>query len=472
MKNYLFIFTITIAAIMNTSVAVSAQENPLSSSDSNTENDSDTNVNLQSRTPSKSELWETWNLERDSKQDLLTKNNFTFADTNKLNAYHLSPKTKSVKNHPIEANTIEIAQVNSAEAASTTQQPLTQQDLQQKLELLQQKQQQLEQEIETLRQQISVPKPELETPVVSVPENKPQSVEVSAQLLFLQPNTSNLMDFAIVDPGASNTLAVSGDIASLDYDDADSLRIGLTYRPPNTAWDITASRISFTTEAEQSVVEPTNGFLFSTITHPFQNESALSADASTKLDFSTIDIELGHTFKVGKNLGLRLFGGLHFSDIDQKMAVNYDGRDFNNSTVNIENSFRGFGPRIGSEIKLNLGNDLSIFSKGAASLLLGDLDTTYQETDNNGADVVARVSEDRDHHIVPGMELTLGLNWKPQIAKNSYFNFSLGYEYQYWFNVANSIRFVDSDSPGTFTQTSDDLSLQGLFMQFGISSSF
>ncbi|MEM1395699.1 MAG: Lpg1974 family pore-forming outer membrane protein [Cyanobacteria bacterium P01_H01_bin.150] len=469
MKNYFFVLTITLAAILNTSMSVSAKEteelgeNNIYSEDLNSSEMLNKNLNS-GQDILKSELSQFWS----SKQDLLTSKNLTFTDIDNLEISNLIINTTEKNN----SKPIEIAQSNSPENSSTIQQRIKQQQLQQKLELLQQKQQQLEQELELLRQQIAAPKPEKETPVVSVPEDKPQNIEVSAQLLFLQPSTSNLMDFAIVDPGASNTLAVSGDVASLDYDDEDSLRIGLTYRPPNTAWDITAKHTSFGSEAEQSVEEPTNGFLFSTITHPFQNESAQTADANAELDLNATDIELGNSFKIGKNLGLRLFGGLHFSDINQKMAVNYDGRDFNNSNLNIDNSFTGFGPRIGSEIKLNLNNGLSLFAKGAGSLLLGELDTEYQETDNNDADVVAQISNEQNSHLVPGMELSFGVSYSPVMGKSTNLNLSLGYEYQHWFNVANSIRFVDSDSPGVFTQSSEDLSLKGFFMQLGIVSEF
>lgn len=469
MKNCFFVLTITLAAILNTSVAVSAEEreelgeNNISFQELNTSEKLNKDVTLEENIL-KSKLSQFWS----SKQDLLTSQNLSFTDADNL-------ETSNLILNPIKKNNsqpIEIAQLNSPEKSSTIQQRLKQQQLQQKLELLQQKQQQLEQELELLRQQIAAPKPEKETPVVSVPEDKPQNIEVSAQLLFLQPSTSNLMDFAIIDPGASNTLATSGDIASLDYDEADSLRIGLTYRPQNTAWDISARHTSFGSEAEQSVEEPSNGFLFSTITHPFQNESALTADATAELDFNATDIELGNSFKIGKNLGLRLFGGLHFSDINQKMAVNYDGGDFNNSNLNIDNNFTGFGPRIGSEIKLNLNNGLSLFAKGAGSLLLGELDTKYQETDNNDADVVAQISTEQNSHLVPGMELSFGVSYSPPMGKSTNLNLSLGYEYQHWFNVANSIRFVDSDSPGVFTQSSEDLSLKGFFMQLGIISEF
>lgn len=207
-KNYFFVLTITLAAIINTSIAVSAQEreelgdNHISSQDLNIEQNLNKDANLHhDEDIFKSELSQFWSLET----DLLASKNLLITGTDKLEV------DNSILNETIEksnSNTIRIAQSNSPDKSFRIQQSIKQQNLQEKLELLQEKQQQLEQELDLLRQQIAAPKPKIETPVVSVPEDKPQNIEVSAQLLFLQPSTSNLMDFAIVDPGASNTLAV------------------------------------------------------------------------------------------------------------------------------------------------------------------------------------------------------------------------------------------------------------------------
>ena len=267
--------------------------------------------------------------------------------------------------------------------------------LQQKLQQLEQKQQQLEQEIQGLRQQITAPKPVppgVVVPVVVVPEDRPQSWEISTQVLFLKPTTSNLMDFAIVDPGTA--LAVSGDLAKVGYDRAAALRIGVTYHPPQTAWAISASHTFLNTDGSNSAVRPTNGALFATFTHPFQNDSADTASARSTLGYNATDVELAYNFQVGKSLDMQVFGGLRFSDVNQEMTVDYNGRDFNQSRAIVESSFSGFGPRLGAEAKIRLASDLSLFGRGAGTLLLGSLATRYDETDNAGADVVASLRQE------------------------------------------------------------------------------
>ncbi len=351
--------------------------------------------------------------------------------------------------------------------------PSSEQILQQKLQQLEQKQHQLEQEIEGLRQQITAPKPVppgVVVPVVVVPEDRPQSWEISTQVLFLKPTTSNLMDFAIVDPGTA--LAVSGDLAKVGYDRAAALRVGVTYHPPQTAWAISASHTFLDTDGSNSAVRPTNGALFATFTHPFQNDSADTASARSTLGYNATDIELAYNFQVGKSLDMRVFGGLRFSDVNQEMTVDYNGRDFNQGRAIVESSFSGFGPRLGAEAKIRLASDLSLFGRGAGTLLLGSLSTRYDETDNAGADVVASLRQDRNQQIVPGMDLAIGLNWQPKVSQSTSLNFSIGYEYQHLFNVADSIRFVSAGSPGVFTESQNDLSLQGFFLRLGLSSQF
>ncbi|MBW4443335.1 MAG: hypothetical protein KME10_19255 [Plectolyngbya sp. WJT66-NPBG17] len=351
--------------------------------------------------------------------------------------------------------------------AQTPAAPSREQELLEKLRQLEQKQQQLEQELNALRQQLA-PKPN--SSIVSIPERRPQQVELSTQVLFLQPRTSNMMDFAILDPGTA--LAVDGDVARVNYDDVAALRVGLTYRPENTGWEIAASHAFFKTEGQQSAARPATGFLFSTFTHPFQNDSANTADASAKLGYQSTDLEIAYNLNVNRSMGVRLFSGLRFSDVKQEMNVAFNGRDFNQAIARSKNEFTGFGPRMGAQLDLKLASDLKLFGRGAGSLLLGNRSTFYEETDNNGTDLVARFDPGSRQQVVPGLEFSLGLSWQPKIGQRSNFNFSIGYEYQHLFNVSDSIRFVDSASPGVFTQSKNDLSLQGLFFLFGISSQF
>ncbi|NJK52954.1 MAG: hypothetical protein HC936_09200 [Leptolyngbyaceae cyanobacterium SU_3_3] len=273
----------------------------------------------------------------------------------------------------------------------------------------------------------------------------------------------------MVDPGTA--LAASGELATVDYDRSTALRIGLGYRPQNTAWEIGATHTFFDTDGAASATRPANGFLFSTRSHPLQNDSAETADAKAKFNYNVTDAELAYNFKVGRGLGVRLFSGLRFSDIRQSTAVTYNGRDYTNGRIDVSNDFNGFGPRLGVEARVLMGSGFSLFTRGSAALLFGQQTSSFRETDRNGADVIADLGSDRQQ-TVPVVDLAIGLDWVAPLSNAAKLNLSVGYEYQQWFNVLDNIRFVDAASPGVFSQSQSNLSLHGFFVKTGLQFEF
>ncbi len=154
------------------------------------------------------------------------------------------------------------------------------------------------------------------------------------------------------------------------------------------------------------------------------------------------------------------------------MTVNLDGRDFTQAVLNHSSSFAGFGPRLGAELNGNLATDLTLFGRGSGTLLFGSRDLSTRETDNNGQDTVVDLSAGRDSQIVPGFDLALGLTWRPMISRSTNLDMSVGYEYQYWLNAGESIRFTDAATPGSLVTNQSDVSLQGFFLRLGLSTNF
>ncbi|MGI0486045.1 Lpg1974 family pore-forming outer membrane protein [Pantanalinema rosaneae CENA516] len=344
-------------------------------------------------------------------------------------------------------------------------------DLQQRLLQLQQRQQQLEQQIDELKRQIPTANPEQVT--VKTPENNSRSeLKVFAGPVFLQPRLSDLMDYAIVDPAAPNTLATSGEVKQVELEDATAIRFGATFRPGGSAWDFGATFTQFETEGSSKAEAPTDGFLFSTQSHPFQNDTAETANAKADLDYSSTNVEIGHTFQIGRQLGVRVFGGVQAAAVDRTMTTELDGVDYTNGKIKLKNEFSGVGPRLGIEGRLLLGAGFSLFGRGAGSLMVGELSSSFNETDNDGADTVANIDYDRGGQLVPVLEAALGVDWEAALGKSAKLNISAGYEVQQMFNVTESIRFSDAASPGVFTREKGDLNLHGFFVKGGLSFEF
>lgn len=336
--------------------------------------------------------------------------------------------------------------------------------LKNQLDSLEQKQKQLQQQLDALKQ---TGKNRQDAVVL---DKQPQNLSVYAEGLFLKPNTTDLMDFAITDPGTA--LATSGDIERVKFDQANALRVGLNYRAPNSPWDIHGNYTTFRTEGENSATAPAGGFLFSTQSHPLQNHEAQTANADAKLKYDGGNLEVGHNLKLGKNAGLRLFGGLGVASVDRDMTVNYDGISYTQGQVKSSSSFTGVGPRLGVEGRLNLGSGFSVFGRGAGTLLVGSKRSTLRETDNNGADVVTDFDYKQRGEMVPALEAAIGVDWQKAISKNAKVGLSAGYEVQKLFNVTDSLRFSDDIRPGTLSRTNGDLSLNGFFVKGGVTVEF
>ncbi len=343
-----------------------------------------------------------------------------------------------------------------------------------RIQLLEKQQEQLKQEIESLKQQVSTPAMN----TVQVPDDPTGALTFSTEVLFLRPHVSSGMDFAIVDPGVA--LSTSGQLSNVEFQQSEALRFALTYRLPKSAWDLGVIYTTYDTRGSSSAARPgfpddpnAPGFLFSTLTVPFQNDRADTAIANAKLAYNTTDLEIGYRFRIGKGLQTRLFGGWRFGNLDRDLSVAYNGQTFRNAQVNISDDFHGSGPRLGAELRLPLGSGFSVFGRGAASILFGKSSTRFQETNVDGTELIADI-QSNVRQTVPVLDMAVGLDWSTHLnaAKTSSLSLSAGYEYQHWFNAVNNIRFVNASNPGAFSENQGDLSLQGFFLKAGLSFMF
>ncbi len=342
-------------------------------------------------------------------------------------------------------------------------------DLQQRLQDLELRQQTLEQEIETLRQQIEQQAVELPAEAATAASADPgtelQGVSFSAEAIFFRPRTSLLQDYAIVDPGQA--LFTGGDVAAPEFDRRVGARFKLNYHIPHSPVAVGATYTTFNSSGSSAVERPVNGFLLATLAAPVQNENADRASSSLSLSYDVTDVDVTYHLPAAGSLQTQFFGGVRFANINQANNVLYDGRDFTNGTVNIRRSLSGVGLRLGGEVALDLGSDISLFGRAAGSLLMSNINTSQQETNNNGSDLIVSLNRTASDRIIPVMELVAGLQWQPKLSDSLSLDVAAGYEFQQWFNAADTARFVDNSGTGVITQDTGDLSLSGFFLRLG-----
>ncbi len=389
----------------------------------------------------------------------------------------LKLKPKSQKQQALQdrfKSTVIVQQVDTSETSVTD----IVQRLEQRLVDLETRQRELLDEIDALKFQLqgqsSLPlvdiaaDKQVEQSIELTNSGREQGLYLSGEVLFLNPNLGDELDFAIADSGEA--LATSGSLEAVEYGSETDTRISVGYR--QGALDGRLTWLSIENSNSESAIRPESGFLFSTLTHPAQNDSAETAEAEASLSHVTTDVELGYSIAANQSLDMRLFAGLRFADINQDFNVAYDGVDFTNANVDLEHSFAGFGPKVGADLNLRLGSGFSLFSRVAGSLMVGDSRTTYNETDNDGDSVIADIKHRDNDRIISMLEMALGIDWSKQVTDNIDFGLSLGYEYQNWFNAYDSIQFVDNASPGIFNSERENIGLQGIFFKSGVSLDF
>ncbi len=268
------------------------------------------------------------------------------------------------------------------------------------------------------------------------------------------------LDFAITTDVTSLTVG-AGDVQNLTFGRDSGVRTGLSYTT-TAGWEIGFGYTHFDTQATDSAVEPTGGNLWATRSHPDGNEEALTADAFGTLDYDLFDLEVRRWFPVNRFAAVQLLGGLRWSDINQGLRYEYNGRDFANGAIDNPVSMQGFGVRLGAAGYWQLPRGFSLFARGAGTLSYGKFQMRLLETNLAGADTIVDVT-DEYQQAVPALEAAVGASWRDER-----FEFSGGYELTNWFNLADRTMFVDNVHEGAYSPDSMDLLLDGFFVRGGM----
>lgn len=174
-------------------------------------------------------------------------------------------------------------------------------------------------------------------------------------------------------------------IKSLNFKFDPGFRLGLNYYCPSNCIDISLVWTHFHSKADAKGV---GNLSYYDVDNTFVNFwdhgfdlVGLSPDAVKEhwtLDMDLIDLEFAQFYYVNHCFSLRPHFDLRFARIDQNVHVESfaSGDEYYyvspfHSSVTAKNNFRGCGPRVGLDLEINLGCNIFLFGKGAASLMYG-----------------------------------------------------------------------------------------------------
>lgn len=182
--------------------------------------------------------------------------------------------------------------------------------------------------------------------------------------------------------------------------------------------------------------------------------------AQTKLDFQYGDFDFGYRVPFADGSVMRLFAGVRILHADTAVDYGFDDDGFNGGLTSKTN-FWAFGPRIGLEGKLALGDSAFSLNYAASGSVLysgADRDVFYasdwyddfQYSSSGSADPIWNAEG----------SLALAYNFNPRTS------LELGYQVQQWWGLAPSVRYAEPD--GDFVGGNSDVLTHGPFIKLTV----
>jgi hypothetical protein len=284
--------------------------------------------------------------------------------------------------------------------------------------------------------------------------------------LFIRPHFSEAVAFATVTdslgPAGFRRIVAANE---LDFDYDSSFRFYLGYHLAECAdvrltyWHLDADTgVTGTAGPGQTIVDPFGnlGLTGSTI------------NTSASVQMNVFDLEYLRRLEYNcAGVGFLYSAGLRFADVNQFYDSTISAGPLVTSDGRFDVDFTGVGPYLSLTGETGRGTrrPLSLFAKGAMSLLVGqyDLSTAVQLPGIFGGQFADRI------RTVPVLESELGMAWRPSDS----IRLSAGWLFQAWFNLGTSggtfdgerLPFAPVDTAFGGADDADIMSFDGLFVR-------
>jgi hypothetical protein len=166
------------------------------------------------------------------------------------------------------------------------------------------------------------------------------------------------------------------------------------------------------------------------------------ASLRSRLDLNVIDLDyVSREFLTEQwpYARMRWFFGIRYADVffdslaQETLAAAAAGSGIFETRVS--NNFSGAGPHAGLELTHSLGaSGLALVARSEGALVFGEIHQHFFEnTTTAGGLPLSGLTRESNPQTVPMLNVLLGLSWQPPGYPNV--SLSLGYVYEYWWNV-------------------------------------
>lgn len=334
--------------------------------------------------------------------------------------------------------------------------------------------------------------------------NLKAGLEITLEGLLLQPSNSNL-DYVGVDSAAVSGLFDAGPLSIATAQQVNSndpgydfgFRVGLGYVFANSGNDIQLNWTHFDNSYDSTTVGGPNSVLLTQSGIPLVNLAFLGiptplTTATSNLDvkMDAVDLDVGQYVNVGTRLQMRFFGGLRAARVEQNITNSYgavyDIANVSNNALNtasysesdVSNSkFTGIGPRFGVDSSYHVWDCFGIVAHVAASLLVGQVDTTTNGSatisidPNPSADILpvslsGGTNVDNQNRVVPVLDAKLGLDYTFEFQNRSSLSIEAGWQVTQYIDAVDQYQnnIGNFGGLGNNQQTTSSIGFQGPYL--------
>ncbi|MBI2743354.1 MAG: autotransporter domain-containing protein [Chlamydiales bacterium] len=254
-------------------------------------------------------------------------------------------------------------------------------------------------------------------------------------------------------------------------------RVGAGYIVPERTWDLWLNWTRFRTEGKKSAShsgDPALNPIYSVLDNQgFVLGEVQSSSAKLKMQYNTLDFEVGRRYEILPKLKLRPQIGLRGAWINQDYDIDYLYSNGSGSIAHdqdMDNDFSGLGLRAGLDSQWAITPHFGFFGNISASIVGGKFHVTEEFTETLNTILPPRRGvyvnlHDHFFDLAPEVEIMLGFHLEPGSSKNRYrLEIDLGWEYIVWFNQNQLYLFTSSDMRGVGIRERGNLNFQGLVL--------
>ncbi len=284
------------------------------------------------------------------------------------------------------------------------------------------------------------------------------------------------LDYAIDVSAVTNTpeLAGPGDVHFLDYHHKGGIRFWVGFETQNS-WDLRFIYTSYHNHAHDNITsDGVNTLLLATLVHPgsFTNR-AQTVDAETRLSYRTYDLLMGNKLSFYcEDFFIHPFIGLRGLTLDQHLKALYTGGDFETEgptsqpgQIIYKSELNVLGLHAGMDFDYQFCYGFGFYGGFGGSILAGKSHAHQIENVFNADSTVfsnlVNIHE-RENVMIPGWNLKAGLSWNPCFAYDINMLWTVGYEFNQWFNTPQYRRFVNQECTGVSCKNSGIIGLHGV----------